>query len=667
MPTINRNIMYPASLPFTKIVATVPDVYHQDGNKFNYPNDDFVISRDIKGNVLSRYRDLVYDLAPYASTKSSKTKIPFNLIEGESYKREAHWLWFICYRFDKNGRNKNNLSVGVLYSRFTGFVKPLCKFAKLNNVSTIYVLETKKLLAKFIYENDTAMFNKQALPSLRLYHQLKNKIGFSVALSDYIFDVLAKRAKQVSSNKQQTELIPPRLYGLWLKEALATVGEFENNAESISTLLHQLINERPPDKKAYSPTMRAKAWSNWIEESKLQDLAKSKQFLSERRKFVFYLSGVMLVCKGLIHFYSGMRDDEVLSLNYHCLQLDKVNHRPRARLIGNTTKYIGSKKQEQWVTSVEIERVIAVLQSIVKPIASVLDVTVELDFKKGETPCPLFLSTNYILSRKYRAINPLGKVKFWGAKFTLSLSAIWRNDLLRITEEDVKYLEHFEPERNWRQPEFGIGKIWHFKSHQFRRSLAVYSAQSGLVSIGSLQLQLKHLCQEITFYYGNGAERAGNIFNIESNNHMAHEFISQKPLADYTAWVWQILFSDEKLDGINGKVIERTIKADTPEKQKAILTDRTKTIKQFKNGQRAYAETPLGGCETTTPCDKKLMHNLTACIDCSKADLKPSKVARTIDSMTIFVDSLAPNSVEYRTERSELDELIALKKRMERN
>jgi hypothetical protein len=238
---------------------------------------------------------------------------------------------------------------------------------------------------------------------------------------------------------------------------------------------------------------------------------------------------------------------------------------------------------------------------------------------------------------------------------------------MKITAEDIKYLDQFDPERNWRQSKDAVGEIWHLKTHQFRRSLAVYSAQSGLVSIGSLQAQLKHLCQEVTFYYGNGAERAGSIFSIESKNHMAHEFLREKPLADYTAWVWQILFSDEKLGGINGRVIERTIKGNTPEAKVLIHQDRKKTIKQFKDGQRAYSETPLGGCETTTPCDKKLMHSITACIDCTKADLKPSKVSRTIDSMTIFVNSLTPDSVEYRTERSELDQLIKLQERMEKN
>lgn len=658
---------HPATLPFSTLLKATPDIYYQDEKKVSPPSDSFIISRDSEGNVLSRYGDLTYDLAPYSSTKKSKTKIPFHLIEGREYQNEARWLWFICYRFSK-GKNNNNLSVGVLYGRFTSFIKPLCQFAKLNDVSAIQVLETKKLLTKFIYNNDFAMFNKQVLPTLKLYHYLKDMIDFEVALTDSIFDVLEKRSRIVSANKEQTELIPPRLYGIWLNEAWSIIEEFEQVSNELSNLLHKLVIEPPYHETNYSTVMRKQAWEKWLEEVALSTLAKSRGFETDRRKLFSYLSDFMLICKGLIHFYSGMRDDEVLSLNYHCLELDKIHKRKRARLIGNTTKYIGNKKQEQWATTVDLERVIDALQTIVKPIASLIDVTIEPKIQKGQTPCQLFLSTNYLTSKSYQKKFPRGRVRYWRStpvSESLSMNSLFNKNLMKITEEDIKYLEQFEPEKNWRQSKYAVGEIWHLKTHQFRRSLAVYSAQSGLVSIGSLQSQLKHLCQEVTFYYGNGAERAGNIFDIESKNHMAHQFLQEKPLADYTAWVWQILFSDETLDGHNGRVIERTTKANTPEKQTLIHQDRKKTIKQFKDGQRAYSETPLGGCETTTPCDKKLLHSITACIDCTKADLKPSKVQRTIDSMTIFVNSLPPDSVEYRTERSELDQLIKLQERME--
>jgi integrase len=628
------------------------------------PDNDFVISRNLSGQVLSRYGDLSYNLSPYCTTNNGKNIIPFNSIEGESYQIEARWLWFIIYRFGK-GRNNNNLSVSVLYGRFIGFVKPLCAFAKKQKVTAKKVLENEKLLIGYIHANNSGVFNRQVLPTLKLYLRLSNKIGLVVSLSKIAIKTFEKRRLIADGNKNQTELIPPRIYKNWLGEAWKVVDEFEKKTEGFTNLLYKLVNESSYLGIKYATKIRAKVWSKWLKELNLLDISKSKGFLTDRRQFTVYLSDFMNVCKGLIHFYSGMRDDEVLSLNYHCLQLDTVNNRKRARLIGNTTKYIGNNKQELWVTTEEIERVIKLLQAIVEPIASTIEVSVKLDSKK---PCPLFLTTNYLISKGFRDKYPLGKVRSWRYDInSLSNNSLINKEVIRVTEEDIQYLEKFDPERDWRQSQYSVGEIWHLKTHQFRRSLAVYSAQSGLVSIGSLQKQLKHLCREISFYYSNGAERTRGIFNIDSSNHMAYEFKKQKPIADYTAWVWQILFSDETLDGINGRVIERTIKGNTPERRALILQDRKKTIKQFKDGQRAFTGTPLGGCETTTPCNKKLMHSITACIDCDKADLKPSKVKRTIDSMTIFVNSLPPDSVEYRTEHNELDQLVKLQRRMGKN
>ena len=74
----------------------------------------------------------------------------------------------------------------------------------------------------------------------------------------------------------------------------------------------------------------------------------------------------------------------------------------------------------------------------------------------------------------------------------------------------------------------------------------------------------------------------------------------------------------------------------------------------------AYKETPLGACTTITPCDKMAFLNITACISCDRAVIKPSKLERVITRQSLFVKELEQmdsNSVEYRTEMSELKAL----------
>lgn len=640
--------------------------YSHDKIKRLYPDNNLIISRDLDGNVLSRYGDQVIDLTPYKTTRGTKSLLHFSRIIEDSYQQEMRWLWYICFKYGR-GRNNNNLNVSVLYSRFIGFIMPLYEFAKLHKTPAIEVLETEKLLTKLIYTNKSALFNRQIVPVLKLYHSLSSQVGFTIAINKKQLKLVSERNRESVSCRKQTAIIPPRLYGLWLNEAWRVVNDFEKNSSKIINIINQIVETILLDKGTKPLKLEPKVWKQLIAENELIEFSKSVNFYSYKQKFSLYLSSVMQVCKGLIHFYSGMRDSEVLSLNYHCLSIDEVNHRKYARLIGNTTKYIGNKKQERWVTTNEIERVVSVLQSIAKPTSTLINVSLQQKVNKGDHPCPLFLTPNYLYSEFFRKKYPNGIARSWGSDeaSALSSNSLLDSNLFIIEDEDVKYLEKLDPERNWRQSEYTIGRVWHFTTHQFRRSLAVYASQSGLVSIGSLQSQLKHLCQEVTFYYGNNAERAKNVFDISRKSHILYEFLREKPIADYTAWVWQILFSDEKLDGINGRVIERTIKADTPERKVLIHQDRKKTIQQFKDGQRAYCETPLGGCETTKPCNKKLMHSITACIDCEKADLKPSKVQKTIDSFTVFVESLPKDSIEYRTDQNELNQLIALKTRME--
>ena len=129
----------------------------------------------------------------------------------------------------------------------------------------------------------------------------------------------------------------------------------------------------------------------------------------------------------------------------------------------------------------------------------------------------------------------------------------------------------------------------------------------------------------------------------------------EKPEADAIAYRYDVLQSTEQLYGAHGKFVEHYTKKSP---QDVLLKqDRDDLIKQFKNGEIAYKETPLGACTTITPCDKMAFRNITACISCERAIIKPSKLERVIARQSLFVKELEQmdsNSVEYRTEMSEL-------------
>ena len=140
-----------------------------------------------------------------------------------------------------------------------------------------------------------------------------------------------------------------------------------------------------------------------------------------------------------------------------------------------------------------------------------------------------------------------------------------------------------------------------------------------------------------------------------TGGHISGSIRREKPEADTIAYIYDVLQSKEQLFGAHSKFVERNVKKSA---QDVLLKqDRDDLIKQFKNGEIAYKETPLGACTTITPCDKKAFRNITACISCDRAVIKPSKLERVIARHSQFVKELEQmdsNSVEYRTEMSEL-------------
>ena len=184
-------------------------------------------------------------------------------------------------------------------------------------------------------------------------------------------------------------------------------------------------------------------------------------------------------------------------------------------------------------------------------------------------------------------------------------------------------------------------------------------AQSALVSLPSLKRQLKHISREMTVYYCQSSE-LGEEFN--DTNHIAKLIKQEKPEADASAYISNVLNTEETLYGAHGAFIER--KKLKTEEGILFSSDRKTIIKQFKKGEIAYSETPLGACTTLSPCDKKLLRSITSCLTCSRAVIKASRLDRVIMRQKMFVEELSvssPSSIEYRTEKDELDTLLKFK------
>ena len=469
-----------------------------------------------------------------------------------------------------------------------------------------------------------------------------------------IFKLLKSKINDFSAEHHQTSIIPSRILAESIRQRWIQIEEIETNLTNLIKFLDMYIES---ERFASGETMINKykwdcnktlQWKEAINFYQLNNLFK-KYSLKNRINFKGFITKIQGTCKHLLHAYTGMRNGEMLNTQSNRLESVPTNS-GICRIISTTSKFTGTNQNAKWVTSKEVERIIFILRSINQVIAK--------HYNLNLNDLPLFLSGNIFVEKgKIRDNENIRAKRKFDKRDELPLDY----SSLRLTIEDKQEIEEIDFNKNIRDLEIGLP--WEFKTHQYRRSLAIYSIQSGLVSLGALQIQMKHLFREMTLYYGNGASYARKLFDIPKE-HIANDLDALKPELDTLAYIKNVIFSDEKLFGAHGSFVENNTKQNNHKFKTYFLENRDKTLKQFKNGEIAYKETALGGCIATEACDSRLTRSITACFDCHGGILKKSKVDNVIQKQKEFISFLDPSSIEYRTEVEDLNRLEELKSKL---
>ena len=634
---------------------SAPDSILIDTFDINEIRQDFIISRDKDGKILSLYKDNVWNLKTYVSNPSQHGIIDFeNRIESSNIS-DVKKLMFLLIVFG-SGRNGSQYSVETLGHYFNDVMVPLSKFALENKTTITKIIENNILLNSYINNKCSNLGKVQCLSSTLVFlDNLSNRsTQINFQRNKDIFKLLKSKINDFSAEHHQTSIIPSRILAESIRQRWIQIEEIETNLTNLIKFLDMCIES---ERFASSETMINKykwdcnktlQWKEAINFYQLNNLFK-KYSLKNRINFKGFITKIQGTCKHLLHAYTGMRNGEMLNTQSNCLESVSTNS-GICRIISTTSKFTGTNQNARWITSKEVERIIFILRSINQVIVKHYNLNLD--------DLPLFLSGNIFVEKgKIRANENIRAKRKFDKKDELALDY----SLLRLNIEDKQEIEEIDFNKNIRDLE--IGEQWEFKTHQYRRSLAVYSIQSGLVSLGALQIQMKHLFREMTLYYSNGASYARKLFDIPKE-HIAYEFDKLKPELDTLAYIKNVIFSDEKLFGAHGSFVENNTKQNNHEFKTYILENRDKTLKQFKNGEIAYKETALGGCIATEACDSRLTRSITACFNCHGGILKKSKVDNVIQKQREFISYLDPSSIEYRTEIEDLNKLEELKSKL---
>ncbi|MGX9696674.1 hypothetical protein ACWYXK_06775 [Janthinobacterium lividum] len=486
--------------------------------------------------------------------------------------------------------------------------------------------------------------------------------GFEISLD--ILPFLSDAAVTYSHSIKQTAPIPTRIYSEILSSLSAEMEKLRQVIDRVANMYCE-IKSRPGVGLALSSQQnigtREPTFDALLEQFDLNEFWLDASVYSGIGIGIAGYFNVLRQAQTLIALqiqaYTGMRAEEVQFLPFDCLQESKRDGDSRTHYVinGTTTKLnAGKEKRAQWVTIDAAADAIRMAKKLAKAIYAADGI--EPNQLNSRKKCSfLFPKPNSYNKQSGEAMPSVIRLN---ERIRALVSPI-------IKVEDQQELYAIDPHRNWSsEGRYAVGAPWSLRTHQLRRSLALYAQSSGLVSLPTLKRQLQHITIEMSLYYAKGSAFARNFIGAKQKHEASHfgeEWQDAQPISQFLAYATSILLSDESdIFGGHGQ----WLKARKRDEKGQILLNRSETLQSFQKGEMAYRPTPLGGCVNPGPCDKTPINVLAVeCIstDCKHLIASTKKVERIIFVKTNTIRKLKeadPSSAEIRIEEAELNTLL---------
>lgn len=613
----------------------LPDEYNLENNQLNIPNT-FVLSRMKSGETLSAYADNVWDLSPYLPKCYCKLNFKTwleNVREGDflfaQIRAEMKKVIFALL-YVKTGKSiikciENRHIVlrqfaAIAYRNgctLTQLFSNAAYIAKLNDIYTGISYHAALRIKDFL--TDCFVIQQQyplVIPAFSTYQPI-----------EHLAKIAAQLRLQSGKVGPQTKVIPSRIYIALINSLAEQLDEFNQHALA----LKQWFQRTKQDANfALMPVefKRAKRAISFADARDILGLTTlfEKHQIQKHANLTSYITLIQGMAKLWIHLFTGMRDNEVNQLSYNCYQKVKSNEHEIHVLVGYTSKlHGGGNKSTYWISFEDIQIGVNAAQSIGE-IYALLN-----PHYKISNPCeyPLF-PTLYSQKRRHKnnsnienetdfVSNFLGAPTKTQSNFNQYLNriSVSLGDGLRITESDLAELEAFDGFRNWREEkDCQIGEYWKLCTHQFRRSLAVYGARSGVIGLGALSVQYKHLTEAMTLYYCENSVFAPNILASNTQKEFIQELEYQRFVHSYTQFKDSVINSSSHLFGGAGTYWQ-LLKADGQILK--IFPNRDEAVKRLKKGEIAYKQSLFGACTNPDSCEKISFTTITSCLSCAYA------------------------------------------------
>lgn len=377
---------------------------------------DFVLCRDHLNNVTAMFGSNRWDFNPYRLSANKITVIDFdqmcdsgdNSVTNELVFEVKYILFHLIYSVPAGFTGM--LSPGTLINYY-GVLRKAAKYCEKISAEGLYfgkktlkdLFSDKTLFLAFVTEHEKLSFNSKAAALVKhLLYLGESILKFRIHT---IADALIKRL-----DNEQTVVIPQRIYMLIADNLEKDINHIHQNSLRLTDFIKEFrdpfygISETTQKNRAVGGTKNFRlTMDSAIAQYGLNKLFSGHLSVTNRNNLRSTITKIQYLCKLTLHFYTGMRNQEVQrlfcgSIGKHATSkavLDELGKEIDAarmvEVVSSTTKFTGRRQDASWIATSEVKNAICILERIHEGLSALVDVNLKDDW--------LFISSDYIKSR----------------------------------------------------------------------------------------------------------------------------------------------------------------------------------------------------------------------------------------------------------------------------
>lgn len=587
------------------------------------PSRDWVVSEDKDGNILSRWGDSVWNLAPWAGKLcplnfgdghiSARTK-PIDPANADLLRVLTTWrMWGPRAAATTASLEKNFFApirrIIELCSRENILASDLMRFPRVLEQVPGVIMRSK-------YDN--------AITELHRLWDARDQIGFVLVDEQGLKRLAAARPDHETN---QTAYIPPRIWTYQVLRLRECIDDFLTHRQQVEDCFNFCVDAYAHNYGSLQAAMISTPVSSKLPFGEKRSRGGGRAgclfhgpFCLTAERFAIrgllerwvlipdtglellhlsrYLTFMQYVGVAYIANFTLQRVKEVTSLRADCLVWEDDPKLGRVPIICGETTKTDTDSDARWPTSPSVEVAVAALICVAR-----LRMRCAAAHPKIR-PTDADKDNPYLFGRAFEPWTG-GRVHSYTTRYDpqaykalINNSRLFDADQLMINEEDLKVARMLTPTLS-EEKGLALGKLWPLAWHQLRRTGAVNMFASGLLSDSSMQFQMKHCSRLLPLYYGRGYTK------LHLNEEVEGVVISAK----YEAMAQSLL----------AVMSDRFVSPHSPDRKQAIVVnligekDARTLAAAARRGEAFFKETRLGGCTDRGVCRYAGVESIARC------------------------------------------------------